>query len=111
MTEPNRYLIILACVTFIPHLLMELRGAKALARVRTSLAGHVLLFSLCWACLVSPVFLYLSYQQRTLTPVWGGDIVAVCSMGGIAAGVMCWYLISRPYLKRLKRWLTSESEA
>lgn len=111
MLEPNRYLIILACVTFAPHLLMELRGAKALTWARQSLAGHVLLFGLCWACLVSPVFLYLSFRQGTLTPVGTADIVAICAMGGIAADLLCWYLISRPYLKRLKRWLTSSENA
>src|SRR6185437_16350903 len=107
MIEPTRYLIALACLTFLPHLLMEVRGVKALAWVRGSLAGHVLLFGLSWACLVSPVFLHLSHAQGTLTPAWGADMVTVCAMGGIAAGTMCWYLISQPYLRRLKRWLAS----
>jgi hypothetical protein len=111
MIEPNRYLVILACLAFVPHLLMEMRRTRLVAQACKSLIGHLLLFGLCWAGLVSPVFLWLSHQQGTLTAVWGAGIVAVCAMGGIAAGIMCWYLISEPYLKKLKRWLTSESEA
>lgn len=111
MIEPTPYLIILACLTFIPHLLMEVCGTRPVARACESLAGHVLLFGLSWACLVSPVFLWLSHVQGTLTPVWGADIVAVCAMGGLTAGVLCWYLISQPYMKRLMRWLASESQA
>ena len=109
MIEPSRYLIALACLTFLPHLLMELRGVRLLTWVRVSLAGHVLLFGLCWACLVSPVFLWLSRQQGTITWIGGAILAAVCTLGGIVAGVMCWYLISRPYLQRLKRWVTSDS--
>lgn len=111
MIEPTRYLILLALVTFAPHLLMEVCKTRLVAWACKSLAGHVLLFAACWACLVSPVFLWLSHVQGTLTLLWGADIVAVCTMGGITAGVMCWYLISQPYMKRLKRWLASESQA
>lgn len=111
MLDPNRDLLLLACLTFVPHLLMELRGARALVWARRSLAGHVALFGLSWAVPVSPVFLWLSYRRGTLTPMWGADIVAVCSMGGFAAGLLCWYLISLPYLKELRRWLISENGA
>src|SRR5579871_3401643 len=111
MIEPNRYLALLACIAFVPHLLMEVCGAKVLAWAGQSLAGHMLLFGLSWTCLVSPVFIWLSEAQGRLSLVWGADIVAVCAMGGIAAGMMCWHLISKPYLKRLKRWLTSKIEA
>jgi hypothetical protein len=90
---------------------MEVRGAKVLLWARRSIIGHVLLFGLSWSGLVSPVFVWLSYAQRTLTLVWGVEVIAVCGMGGIAAGSMCWYLISQPYLRKLKSWLTSESEA
>ena len=111
MIEPNWYLAVLACVTFIPNLLMEVCGMRPVAWARESLAGHVLLFGLCWACLVSPVFLWISHVQGTLTMAWGADIVAVCAMGGIAAGMLCWYLITQPYLRKLRHWLISESEA
>ncbi len=111
MIEPTRHLILLALLSFVPHLLMEICRTRPVAWACKSLAGHVLLFALCWACLVSPVFIYLSSLQGTLTAAWGADIVAICGMGGVTAGVMCWYLISKPYIKRLKRWLTSESEA
>ena len=111
MIEPTRYLIALACLTFLPHLLMEVRGPRLLTWVRASLAGHVLLFGLSWACLVSPVFLWLSHVQGTLTPVWGAEVTLVCAMGGVVAGVMCWFLISQPYLKKLSRWLKSGIEA
>ena len=111
MTEPNRYLIILACVTFVPHLVMEMCDKRPVAWSCKSLVGHVLLFGLSWACLVSPVFLWLSHQQHTLTPVWGAEVVAVCATGGVAAGMLCWYLISKPYLGRLKRWLSREVDA
>ncbi|HEY3644188.1 MAG TPA: hypothetical protein VGM16_02520, partial [Gammaproteobacteria bacterium] len=100
MIEPNWYLVILVCVTFLPHLLMELCSRRPVAWACESLAGHVILFGLSWACLVSPVFLYLSHRQGTLTPVWGADMVAVCAMGGIAAGVLCWYLISQPHIRK-----------
>jgi hypothetical protein len=90
---------------------MEVCGTRSVAWACNSLAGHVLLFGLCWACLVSPVFLWLSHLQGRLTPAWGADMVAVCATGGVAAGMLCWYLISQPYLKKLKRWLASESEA
>lgn len=109
MIEPTRYLAILACVTFAPHLLMEVGKTKSVVWARKSLPGHMLLFGMCWACLVTPVFLWFAHQQGTLTWIWGADLAAVCTLGGLAAGVMCWYLISRPYLQRLKRWLTSES--
>ena len=111
MIEPSRYLAILACATFVPHLLMEVSKTRPVMCACESLAGHALLFGVCWVCLVAPVFLWLSHQQGRLTPVWGADIVAVCGMGGVAAGTLCWYLISRPYLRRLRRWLDSENGA
>ena len=110
MIEPTPYLIALACLTFLPHLLMEVRGPRMLAQVHQSLFGHMVLFGLSWACLVSPVFIWLSHLQATLTPVWGADVTLVCAMGGVVAGVMCWFLISQPYLKKLNRWLTSGNE-
>jgi hypothetical protein len=101
MIDPNRYLAVLACLAFIPHLIMEVRGVKALEWVRATLAGHVTLFACSWAGLVSLVFLYLMQQRASLTPASAGDIVGICAMGGIIAGGMCWFTISRPYLRRL----------
>jgi hypothetical protein len=66
----------------------------------SSLVGHVVIYGLAGMIVLSSVALYLNYSEGTLTFTWGLYTIVVCTIAGVVVGVIGWYSITLPMIKR-----------
>jgi heme/copper-type cytochrome/quinol oxidase subunit 4 len=67
---------------------------------KSSLIGHVVLFELTFSLTLLIVFLFLNYNQGTLTLAWAIYLVFMLAVVGAVLGITIWYVFTAKNVKR-----------
>jgi hypothetical protein len=78
----------------------ESKLIKFLRWAGSSFIGHMVLYGLACGVSLSATGLALNYSEGTLTLRWGLWIVFVSTLGGVIVGILGWYFITLPLIKR-----------
>lgn len=68
-----------------------------------SLVGHLIIVGLPFSVVMAATFLYLNFEEGTLTTTWALHVVFVALVSGIAAAITGWYLVTKPLIMRMRK--------
>jgi hypothetical protein len=69
----------------------------------SSLPGHIVLFTLTFSVPMLIAGMTLNYMDGTLTWDWAPYIALYSALGGFAAAVVIWFVLTAPLLRRRGR--------
>jgi protein-S-isoprenylcysteine O-methyltransferase Ste14 len=68
----------------------------------SSLRNHIVLIFIAFSLPMMAMSSISSYQDGELTPLWMLRIIGVCTVAGVIAAIIGWFIILPPLLRRSK---------